>query len=494
MPPTSYIDYVVTQAQSNPRMKSLERYVRRKATHSSKIVIIDYAQNGALGSNNKPAVLKNCDIDDIIKQPAANTMRLLLIEDISPQIMIALGEAFDINPVFFAEYVNPNITDVDKDALSQSLATLPSFKPGEGYLHLPYQKILDLSSAKLSYDVKNALHTASNVPRDVEHLAFLSDQQLVIAHATCSVIIKKFKTYSICLILVDSPATHVVKSTRAGRRRHYPARSLQAVFEESELRRSMTSFQNTQGQAYLDGTSMLDKLLHSFQWPELFGDPAAALAISDFYRHPIAIVLTHWSFDLRLIDLLSKGYKLSLEDTKCQVGNDHLLSLISWRQQIWQRRRRLTVLSESVNFRIVQECDKMTWQLLLSDITELQDQLLDCAQLFEEMIVLTRLMIQNSDSRRSIFDDINVFHLTYIAILFAPGFFVSSMFSMSVYGLSDIQGPWMYISTTLLFLVPAIVLLAQYQEAVQAVERNYREFIRVYKSAYLRSFPQQEMV
>ncbi|ENH66982.1 hypothetical protein FOC1_g10004613 [Fusarium oxysporum f. sp. cubense race 1] len=127
-------------------------------------------------------------------------MRLLLIEDISPQIMIALGERFDINPIFFAEYVNPTITDVDKDPLSQSLATLPSFKPSDGYLHLPYQQILDLSSAKISYDMKNALHTASNVPRDVEHFAFLSGQQLISAHATCSVIIEKFKTYSICTL------------------------------------------------------------------------------------------------------------------------------------------------------------------------------------------------------------------------------------------------------------------------------------------------------
>ncbi|TVY77663.1 hypothetical protein Focb16_v007465 [Fusarium oxysporum f. sp. cubense] len=492
MPPTSYIDYVVTQAQSNPRVRSLEIYIRRKATHSSKIAIIDYAQNGALGPNNKPAVLENCDIDDIIKQPAANTMRLLLIEDISPQIMIALGERFDINPIFFAEYVNPTITDVDKDPLSQSLATLPSFKPSEGYLHVPYQQILDLSSAKISYDMKNALHTASNVPRDVEHFAFLSGQQLISAHATCSVIIEKFKTYSICLILVDSPVTHVVKTTRAGRRRHYPASSLQAVFEESELRRSMTSY--TQGHAYLDGKSMLDKLFDSFQRPGLFGDSAAALAISDFYRHSIPIVLTHWSFDVRLIDLLSRGYKLSLEDTKCQVDNDYLLNLNSWRQQIWQRRRRLTVLSESVNFRIAQQCDTMTWQLLLSDITELQDQLQDCTQLFEDMVVLTRLMIQNSDSRKSIFGDVNVVHLTYIAILFAPGFFVSSMFSMSMYKLSDRQEPWIYISTTLLFLVPAIVLLAQYQEVVQAVEDIYRESIRVYKSAYLRSLTQQEMV
>jgi len=136
----------------------------------------------------------------------------------------------------------------------------------------------------------------------------------------------------------------------------------------------------------------------------------------------------------------------------------------------------------------------MTWQLLLSDITELQDQLQDCAQLFEDMVVLTRLIIQNSDSRRSIFGDVNVVHLTYSGILFAPGFFVSSIFSMSMYKSSDSQEPWIYISTTLLFLVPAIVLLAQYQEVVQAVEDIYWESIRVYKSAYLRSLTQQEMV
>jgi hypothetical protein len=65
---------------------------------------------------------------------------------------------------------------------------------------------------------------------------------------------------------------------------------------------------------------------------------------------------------------------------------------------------------------------------------------------------------------------------------------------MSMYQSSDSQEPWIYISTTLLFLVPAIVLLAQYQEVVQAVEDIYWESIRVYKSAYLRSLTQQEMV
>jgi hypothetical protein len=198
MPPTSYTDYAAIQALSDPCFKGLKRYMRRKATHSSRIAVIDYAQNGSLESNHKPTVLGDCNIGDIVNQPAADTMRLLLIEDINPQIIIALVEAFDINPIFFAEYVNLKILDVEKDAGSQSLTTLPSSKSGEEYFHLPYQQVLDLGSAELCHDMKNALHTESNIPRDIENLASLSGRQFGLAHATCSIMIKKFDTYSIC--------------------------------------------------------------------------------------------------------------------------------------------------------------------------------------------------------------------------------------------------------------------------------------------------------
>jgi hypothetical protein len=282
--------------------------------------------------------------------------------------------------------------------------------------------------------------------------------------------------------------THAVEATRAGRRRRYPANSLPAGFEESELRRSMTSFKDIQ--AYLDGTSMLDNLLHYFQTPTFPGDLTATSVISHFCRYPIIIVLTHWNLYIRLVDRFSKHYKHSLEDTKSQLDNHHILNILRWIRQIRQRRHRLTILSESVNFRIQQGSDTMTWQLLLSDITELQDQLQDYSQLFEEMFILNRLMVQHLDSGRSIFVDVNV----YIAILFVPMSFFTSMFSMSMYDLPNDKELWICISTTLLFLVPAIVLLALYQEVVQALEDIYLESIRVYKSAYLSSFTQHEMV
>ncbi|KAF4959043.1 hypothetical protein FGADI_1921 [Fusarium gaditjirri] len=426
MPPISYIDHVVTQAQSSPSMKSLERFIRRKAAHSSRIAIIDYAQDGALRCNNKPKVLENCDIDDLTKQPATDTMRLLLIEDISPQAMIVLGEACDINPNFFAGYVNLHISDKTKKGhASQSFMALES---GEECLHLPYQQILDLRGTKLRRDIKDVLQTDSNISRGIEHLASLSGRHLGLAYATCSIMVKRFATYSICLILVDPLVTSAFETTRAGSRQRCYAKSLEADFKESELRRSMTSFKNNQ--TLLDGKSMLDNLLHSFQGATFPRDSAATSVFSDLCRYPIFTLIAHWNIYLRLVERISQHYKHSLEVTEAQLDDRHLIDLICWRRQISQTHRRVTILSEFVGSRIEQGYDSTTWQLLFSDIAKLQDQLQDYARLFEGMIILTESMVQNLDPRRSIFNDIYAAPVFYITILFVPMTFFTSLFKL----------------------------------------------------------------
>jgi len=163
----------------------------------------------------QPIKVEEDKITNLIDTLPVATTRLIMVEDISPQLINLVGNALDIDPIFFADYVNTSFENIEIAPPPPSLAILPSLLSQRGYLHLHYQQVLDLGTAENFEDAAYALKTDSNVTRNIRRLAPLSGKQLALARATCSLLIKNIGSSSACeyfATIVGLSPTHMLRS------------------------------------------------------------------------------------------------------------------------------------------------------------------------------------------------------------------------------------------------------------------------------------------
>ena len=196
----SYKDYVQLRARLSPCINGLERYLQQPSTRSSNVVYIDYPARQS-SPEIQPIRAEHDKITNLIDTLPPATTRLILIEDISPQLTSLLGNALEIDPIFFADYVNTTFENIELVPPPPSLAILPSLLTQRGYLHLHYQQVLDLGEAEIFKSAAYALKTDANITRNIRRLVPLSGKQLALARATCSLFTKLFRNSSICTYL-----------------------------------------------------------------------------------------------------------------------------------------------------------------------------------------------------------------------------------------------------------------------------------------------------
>lgn len=192
----SYSDLVRSQCRNNPCVTGLAEHLGRGPGTASTIVSLDFLQNGQLAPN--PLTIAEVDLAKLIHTTSTIYGRILLVENIGPQLVSLLGEILDIDPVFFAGYITTDFKDIEKAPSPPSLALFPSQIAERGYLQLHYQQVLDLGSADSFRSSSYNLKSDSNVPRNVRRLPNLSGRQLALARACCSILVKKFKGSWIC--------------------------------------------------------------------------------------------------------------------------------------------------------------------------------------------------------------------------------------------------------------------------------------------------------
>ncbi|KAF9762319.1 hypothetical protein IL306_003466, partial [Fusarium sp. DS 682] len=114
----TYLDYVTARARTNPCISGLEKYFTQRAKFPSKIAYFDLTSK----PQTSPVVVEESDFANVLRPPVQRTTRLILIEDITTQLILQLGQALDIDPMFFAEYVDSSFADIEKAPLPPSLA------------------------------------------------------------------------------------------------------------------------------------------------------------------------------------------------------------------------------------------------------------------------------------------------------------------------------------------------------------------------------------
>jgi hypothetical protein len=162
-----YQAHVAAQCRKNPCLSSLERFLseRKKSEHACRIASIDFVENEDGSKSSQNRFLHADDIKFAISsadQPTNLKGRILIVEDISRELMEILGCSLAIDPFFLASHVYTQYREISMQ--TPNLAALPSRNRHQRYFNTHYHRTLELPERS---DYLRQLHTvrAMNISR-----------------------------------------------------------------------------------------------------------------------------------------------------------------------------------------------------------------------------------------------------------------------------------------------------------------------------------------
>ncbi|KAK4233549.1 zinc transport protein ZntB [Achaetomium macrosporum] len=487
-PAKSYREFARCRSQANPCVTPLVEHLGRGPGTPSTIIVLDYSRNGPLTPTSRSVA--EAELANLLNATSASAIqgRVLLVENIRPNLISLLGALLDIDPVFFAGHIATDYGDIEKAPAPPSIALFPSQIAERGYLHLHFQRVFDMGTSEDFKGAAYALKTESNTPRNIRLLPPLSGRQLALARANCSILLKQIRDSWICLILVDPPTTTIVeKGQGSGGRKGYPSEPLHGGFEDFAQRASFTSFTSTPNDPLLwNKRSMLNSLLYYFRHqPPGFSTTAQPSILSLGY-YPTRVALAEWVIYIHLLSRYFKYYEYSLHDIQTRLHDSDIVDLQRWRRRCMQSRRKLRLLRAFIEHWLPHEADKQPWDLVLRDVDDVLWHLEHYSRSLEQMIPVATSMVQLHDSQHAMLETANVSRLTFIALVFVPLSWVASLFSMSDHYSPGGERFWVYFATALPVLVVVLLLSAlqwgQLAEKLKGTRRLLRERVRGQKT------------
>lgn len=145
----SYKSLVAARAQQTSCLRNLLAFLQNDpvSQHPCRFICLDFS------SVYDPSSYRNLDLDDLkfILSTISNGKgdiynRLLIIEDLSNDVVETLDSSLDINPLFFASHID--IFQDDIVTIRPSTATLISIIRSQNFLTLPYHRVIKFKNHK----------------------------------------------------------------------------------------------------------------------------------------------------------------------------------------------------------------------------------------------------------------------------------------------------------------------------------------------------------
>lgn len=160
----SYKAFVAAQVQRKPCLQHLCEFLQNDTVNQRACRIFC----SEFSSTSGPPSGRNLDLDGLTLMLRNTTKerddlcgRLLIIEDLSGDVVETLGSLLDIDPLFFASHVD--IFRPDVATIRPSKTTLPSTTRSQNFLNLHYHRVIQFESA----ETQKMLLRDMNVPRKV---------------------------------------------------------------------------------------------------------------------------------------------------------------------------------------------------------------------------------------------------------------------------------------------------------------------------------------
>ena len=182
---SSYKSYVQARTQWNPCLKNLSQFLHddTASQHLCHITSLEFSSASCAPSR------RSLDLDSLAallrgtaKENDDISGRILIVEDSSNHVLEVLGSLLNIDPLFFASYIDT--FQIDIATTRPSTVALPSTTRSQKFLNLHYHRVVEFEDLKSN----QVLHRDMNVPRKVKILPRLKGMKIGLVRHCCSIL------------------------------------------------------------------------------------------------------------------------------------------------------------------------------------------------------------------------------------------------------------------------------------------------------------------
>ena len=480
----SYKSFVAARTQWNPCLKNLSKFLHDDTAgqHTCRITSLEFTL--ASDSPNRRSLHPDSLASELCKTAKERDDlcgRLLIVEDISNQVLETLGSLLEVDPLFFASHVDT--FRIDMATTRPSTVTLPSTTHFQNFLNLHYHRVVEFENL----ECKQVLHREMNVPRKVKILPRSKGGTIGLVRHCCSILKTKgrdglwlgkrvFKDYRDVmvqetyvwtgLILVDPPISSSYLS-KSRDKQDSVVLTLQTRLFQGGFEDFLSNYSFSRNDYTEDGpprSSPLESLVlyWNIRQPNGFNVKCPSLFSLSYY--PLKIIAAEWMAYLELMYHSIRLYEYFPGNVQLAMGQiDILIADISALQQ-WTRRcmataHKIRYVICFLQHRVTENEDMDQSALLTEDYKHIGLSIDTYIRRLEGLVSIATSLIQAIDSRRSLTETASISRLTYLALSFIPLTFVSGFFSMNTSIAPGGRLFWLYfaVSVPLCILVFLIV-------------------------------------
>lgn len=179
----SYKSFVAARTQRDSYLRNLCQFLQIDSVsqHACRVACLEFS------SASGPPNCRSLDLDSLASLLCNTTKgkddlygRLLIVEDLSSDVVETLGSLLNIDPLFFASHIDT--FQVDIATPRPSTATLQSTIRSRNFLNLHYHRLIEFENPA----AKKTLLRDMNIPRKVKILPQLKGTHVGLARHCCS--------------------------------------------------------------------------------------------------------------------------------------------------------------------------------------------------------------------------------------------------------------------------------------------------------------------
>jgi Mg2+ and Co2+ transporter CorA len=483
----SYLAYVEALCPRNPSLLNLYNFLSypRARQHGSCAAALDF-RNGL----DHPVPRSIADIDYLPDELHNKTStdrkvggsyddyplegRILIIEDLTKDVVELLGSTLEIDPLFFAMHLHTNHrTGMRRQTPDE--ATLPSRLVHQNYMNLSYHRSITCENVdpfggrllrNTSIDRKLVFlrsttiglvqHCASVIKFQINDGFWIGVYLSVMHMMTCILT-------SPALIIVDPPIgdTYFVDGQK-DKHSHEITLVSKPFLGAYEDFLEPPKFSSDWSQNDRSRGGMMHELVDYWERSTPASFDAKDPTIESLAYYPLKIVAAEWVKYVAVMQYCIKQYEYQGDLLpNLDRFNMDLRELQGWRRRSMNSQQKINSVIRQLRNRERESPFLITQsnlRYLIEDFEVISSNIENAGRRLENMLPVVMSLVQVIDARHALAETANISRLTVLALVFVPLSYVSSLFSMNPDNMPGSPRFWIYFAvavpvTILVFLI-----------------------------------------
>ncbi|CAN9378801.1 unnamed protein product [Alternaria alternata] len=372
--------------------------------------------------------------------------RILLVEDLTVEVITILGTELDVDPLFLATHLH-TVHRTGMRHQTPDDANLPSRLHQSDYVNISYHQPVTCNDTFPS-GAKFMTDTAVN-----RKMVFLRSTSIGLAQHRASIIkIRQDGGFWLALMLVDPPLGNTFyrggDHVNAGQQVKLDLQPYLGTYEDfMKMPPFSQSWKlprcNERGGMMNDVVRYWERAI-----PQCF-DPKDP-SIQSLAYYPLRIVAAEWVKYIAVMLHCIKLYEYGGNHLNLERFDMDLRELQGWRRRSMVSHQKIRAVIHHLKMHASAQPEQCAdVNLVLEDFEVINKNIEDAGRRLENMLPVVTSLVQIIDARQSLAETANISRLTVLALIFVPLSYISSLFSMNTTNMPGSSHFWVYFAVAI---------------------------------------------